>query len=266
MSLPKTPEQLDKMANSGQLLTQVFNMLDQQDLQGISTMAINNMVEDFIINQLKSRPASKGQYDFPYVLNSSINHVVCHGMPNEKDILQNGDIVNIDITLENNGYIADSSKMYCIGNISKQAQQLVNVTQECLWLGIAQVKPGNTLGDIGYAIANHASKNGYTVVKEYCGHGIGQEMHEEPQVLHYGRRGQGEILKPGMTFTIEPMINMGTRKTKLHKDGWTVTTKDKKLSAQWEHTLAVTNDGVKVLTLREEEAHFAKQYLIKAPS
>lgn len=205
------------------------------------------------MNTLSARPASKGQYDYPYVLNASINDVICHGMPQVHRALKNGDIINLDITLEKNGYIADSSKMYMIGDVSPQARKLVKETYNALWKGIKQVKPGARLGDIGHAVQQHAESHGYSVVREYCGHGIGQEMHEDPQVLHVGRAGTGMVLKEGMTFTIEPMINQGTHRTKTKKDGWTVVTRDKKLSAQWEHTVAVTRDGVEILTLRPDE-------------
>nr|WP_240914383.1 type I methionyl aminopeptidase [Microbulbifer sp. SH-1] len=241
------------MRHSGQLLSQVFQMLDGFVAAGITTMEIDRQVEDFITNTLKARPASKGQYDYPYSLNSSINEVVCHGMPSASRKLKNGDIVNLDITLEKDGFIADSSKMYLIGDVAPAARQLVRASYEAMWKGIETVRPGATLGDIGHAIQQYAEKQGYSVVREYCGHGIGREMHEAPQILHYGRPGTGEALQAGMTFTIEPMINQGTYKTKTKKDGWTVVTRDKKLSAQWEHTVLVTNQGCEVLTLRSEE-------------
>lgn len=241
------------MRESGRLLASVFRYLDSRITQGMSTMDINNLAEDYIVNQLGARPASKGQYDFPYVLNTSVNHVVCHGVPSVTQTLKSGDIVNVDITLEQGGFIADSSKMYCVGEVSPLAKRLVNAVYEAMWAGIRVVKPGATLGDVGHAIQQHAAKNGYTVVREYCGHGIGREMHEEPQVLHYGKKGQGLTLQEGMTFTIEPMINQGKAKIKQKKDGWTVVTADKKLSAQWEHTIAVTAYGYEVLTLRDEE-------------
>ncbi len=250
----KSPEQLSLMREAGRLLAQVFAYLDDQIKEGISTMQINDLVERYIVDELKSRPASKGQYGYQYVLNSSLNHVVCHGVPSETQRLKNGDIVNIDITLEKGGYISDSSKTYMIGEVTPLARKLVDETYEAMWQGIRAVKPGATLGDVGYAIQRHAQKHGYSVVREYCGHGIGTEMHEAPQVLHYGRRGEGLVLKEGMTFTIEPMINQGKAKVKTKKDGWTVVTADKKLSAQWEHTVAVTADGFEVLTLRDEES------------
>jgi len=251
--LIKTADELARQRHAGELLASVFAMLDDFIQPGVSTMDINNRAEDFIVNQLQSRPASKGQYDFPYVLNTSVNEVVCHGVPKESEHLKSGSIVNVDITLEKDGMIADSSKMYLIGDVSPLARRLVNKTYEAMWKGIKAVKPGATLGDIGHAIQTYAESNGYSVVREYCGHGIGKEMHEEPQVLHYGKPGTGEVLREGMVFTIEPMINQGDSKIKTKKDGWTVITRDKKLSAQWEHTIAVTADGYEVLTLRKDE-------------
>ncbi|AWF83142.1 type I methionyl aminopeptidase [Microbulbifer sp. A4B17] len=249
----KTPDERELMRHSGQLLSRVFAMLDSFIQPGVSTMQINERVEEFIVKELNARPASKGQYDYPYALNTSVNEVVCHGMPSDKQLLREGDIINVDITLEKSGYIADSSKMYSIGTVTPIARKLVTTCYEAMWAGIAMVKPGITFGDIGHAIQRHTERNGFSVVREYCGHGIGREMHEAPQVLHFGRPGSGEALQEGMTFTIEPMINQGNRKTKLKKDGWTVVTKDKKLSAQWEHTILVTGDGYEVLTLRNEE-------------
>ncbi|EIL88710.1 methionyl aminopeptidase [Rhodanobacter glycinis] len=238
------------MRTSGKLLASVFEMLDTQALAGLSTMQVNDLVERFITVDLAARPASKGQYGFKYVLNCSINHVVCHGVPDPDEIIRDGDIINLDITLEKHGFIADSSKTYLVGHVPPAARRLVRVTQEAMWQGIKQVRPGAHLGDIGFAIERHAKKNGYSVVREYCGHGIGREMHEDPQVLHYGRPGAGLKLREGMVFTIEPMLNQGTRMVSTEPDGWTVVTRDRKLSAQFEHTVAVTRDGVEVLTLR----------------
>jgi len=249
----KSVEELNVMRESGRLLATVFDYLDDFVKAGVSTMDINNLAERYITDQLNARPASKGQYGYQYVLNSSVNHVVCHGIPSPTQKLKSGDIVNIDITLEQGGFIADSSKMYMVGEVTPIARQLVDKTYEAMWEGIRSVRPGATLGDIGYAIQRHAEKHGYSVVREYCGHGIGREMHEEPQVLHYGERGRGLVLQEGMVFTIEPMINQGKAKVKLKKDGWTVVTSDKKLSAQWEHTIAVTSTGYEVLTLRTSE-------------
>ena len=249
----KTPEDLAIMRESGRLLASVFAYLDTHMVAGISTMTVNDLVERYIVNVLQARPASKGQYGYQYVLNTSVNQVVCHGVPSSNQVLKSGDIINVDITLEKGGFIADSSKMYMIGDVMPLTKRLVDNTYEAMWAGIRVVKPGATLGDVGHAIQSHAEQHGYSVVREYCGHGIGREMHEQPEVLHYGRAGAGLVLEQGMTFTIEPMINQGKAKVKMKKDGWTVVTADKKLSAQWEHTIAVTADGYEVLTLREEE-------------
>lgn len=249
----KTPEEIELMRESGRLLASVFAMLDDFIKPGVSTLAINDKVEDYIVNTLQSRPASKGQYGFQYVLNTSLNEVVCHGVPKADELLKDKDIINVDITLEKNGFIADSSKMYVMPEASPLARKLVKTTYDAMWEGIQQVKPGATLGDIGSAIQHYAESRGYSVVREYCGHGIGREMHEAPQVVHYGVRGKGTELKEGMTFTIEPMINQGGAKIKTKKDGWTVVTRDKKLSAQSEHTILVTATGYEVLTLRADE-------------
>lgn len=255
MTMPviKTPQELALMRQAGQLLASVFAWLDPQVQAGMTTMDINNRVEDFIVNTLQARPASKGQYGFAYVLNTSVNEVVCHGIPSDNRRLKTGDIVNVDITLEKHGFIADSSKMYLIGEVTPLARRLVDTTYQAMWQGIWQVRPGATLGDIGYAIQRHAEARGYSMVREYCGHGIGRQMHEAPEVLHYGTPGKGLMLEEGMTFTIEPMVNEGKARVKQKRDGWTVVTADKKLSAQWEHTIAVTAEGFEVLTLREEE-------------
>ncbi|WP_455865620.1 type I methionyl aminopeptidase [Pantoea agglomerans] len=253
-SIPiKTVDELARQRHAGRLLASVFEMLDTFIVPGVTTLDINNRAEKFIVEQLQSRPASKGQYDYPYVLNTSVNEVVCHGIPKANEYLKSGAVVNVDITLEKGGMIADSSKMYLIGDVSPLARRLVKKTWEAMWLGIKAVKPGATLGDIGHAIQRHVENSGYSVVREYCGHGIGKEMHEAPQVLHYGKPGTGEVLRTGMVFTIEPMVNQGDSKIKTKKDGWTVVTRDKKLSAQWEHTIAVTADGFEVLTLRKDE-------------
>ncbi|MET4876480.1 type I methionyl aminopeptidase [Morganella morganii] len=249
----KTPEEIELMRESGRLLASVFAMLDDFIKPGVSTLAINDKVEDYIVNTLQSRPASKGQYGFQYVLNTSLNEVVCHGVPKADELVKDKDIINVDITLEKNGFIADSSKMYVMPEASPLARKLVKTTYDAMWEGIQQVKPGATLGDIGSAIQHYAESRGYSVVREYCGHGIGREMHEAPQVLHYGVCGKGTELKEGMTFTIEPMINQGGAKIKTKKDGWTVVTRDKKLSAQSEHTILVTATGYEVLTLRADE-------------
>jgi methionyl aminopeptidase len=251
--MTKRPEEIALMAESGKLLADVFGHLDRLSLIGMSTMQVNDLVDSLIVNELKARPASKGQYGYAYALNSSRNHVVCHGVPSATEILRGGDIVNFDITLEKNGYIADSSKTYLVGDVSPLAKRLVQVTYEAMWRGIRAVRPGARLGDVGHAIERHARRNGYSVVREYCGHGIGREMHELPQVLHWGKPKTGMLLLEGMVFTIEPMLNQGRRTVRTEEDGWTVVTNDGQLSAQFEHTVAVTRNGVRVLTLRPEE-------------
>ncbi|MGB8601626.1 MAG: type I methionyl aminopeptidase [Rhizomicrobium sp.] len=251
--MTKQPEELALLAESGRLLASVFGLLDKTPLVGMSTLQINDIVERFIVDDLKARPASKGQYGYGFVLNSSVNNVVCHGIPSPSDMLVDGDIVNFDITLEKNGYIADSSKTYLVGAVNSIAKRLVRTTYEAMWMGIRAVRPGARLGDIGWAIERHAKRNGYSVVHEYCGHGIGRQMHEEPQVLHFGKPGTGLTLREGMVFTIEPMLNQGRRRVRTEADGWTVVTKDGALSAQFEHTVTVTASGVLVLTLRPDE-------------
>lgn len=252
--MTKTPAEVALLAESGRLLASVFAYLDGQHLAGLSTLQVNDLVEAFIVERLDARPASKGQYGYGFALNSSRNAVVCHGMPSDDDILQDGDIVNFDITLEKHGYIADASRTFLVGDVAPAARRLVRTTYEALWKGIHAVRPGARLGDIGYAIERHAKRNGYSVVRDYCGHGIGREMHEAPQVLHFGKPGTGLTLREGMVFTIEPMLNQGRRTVRTEADGWTVVTADGKLSAQFEHTVAVTRDGVRVLTLGAGEA------------
>ncbi|HEX7817163.1 type I methionyl aminopeptidase [Dyella sp.] len=249
----KSDAEIALMTESGALLAQVFHALGQWNFLGKSTMEVNDFVERMIVEELQARPASKGQYDFPYVLNASIDDVVCHGMPSDNDLLRTGQIVNFDITLEKNGYVADSSTTYLVGEVSYAARRLVTATYHAMWKGIAAVRPGARLGDIGYAIAHYAKAQGYSVVKEYCGHGIGRQMHEDPQILHYGRPGTGLRLEEGMVFTIEPILNQGTAAIRSQPGQWPVYTRDGKLSAQFEHTVAVTHAGVKVLTLRPGE-------------
>ncbi|EOA05790.1 methionine aminopeptidase [Herbaspirillum frisingense GSF30] len=251
--MKKRPEEISLMAKSGRLLASVFSELDQLELAGMSTMQVNDWVDRFIVEELHARPASKGQYGYAFALNSSRNNVICHGVPSETEILRDGDIVNFDITLEKNGYIADSSKTYLIGAVTPEARHLVQITYEAMWKGIHAVRPGAQLGDIGYAIQRHARRHGFSVVREFCGHGIGREMHEPPEVLHWGRPKTGMVLQEGMVFTIEPMLNQGHHACRTEDDGWTVVTADGKLSAQFEHTVAVTRKGVQVLTLRPEE-------------
>lgn len=251
--MTKRPEEIALLAESGRLLATVFGYLDQMNLIGMSTMQVNDMVDRFIVHELRARPASKGQYGYAYALNASRNQVVCHGVPSPADILRDGDIVNFDITLEKNGFIADSSKTYLVGAVAPSARRLVQVAYEAMWKGIKAVRPGARLGDVGHAIERHARRRGYSVVREYCGHGIGREMHEPPEVLHWGKPHSGLPLREGMVFTIEPMINQGRPEVRTEDDGWTVVTRDGTLSAQFEHTVAVTRTGVRVLTLRPEE-------------
>ncbi|MBB3822760.1 type I methionyl aminopeptidase [Xanthomonas cannabis] len=249
----KQPEEVAAMATAGQLLAQVFHALDQVPLEGRSTLELNALVERMIVQELGARPASKGQYGFEYVLNASIDDVVCHGVPSADDVLRSGQIVNLDITLEKHGFIADSSTTYLVGEVSYAARRLVHTAYRAMWKGIAAVRPGAHVGDIGHAIARHARGHGYSVVKDYCGHGIGRQMHEEPQILHDSRPGTGLPLQEGMVFTIEPMINQGRAAIRSQPDQWPVYTRDGKLSAQFEHTVAVTRTGVRVLTLRPGE-------------
>lgn len=262
MIVIKTPEQIEKMRIAGQLTAQVLQAVTPLIKPGITTMDIELFCEDYITKVLGAKPGSKGQYGYPYCVNTSVNHVICHGMPSEKQKLLSQDIVNVDVTVIYDGFYGDSSKMFCIGEAKPFAKRLVEVTQEALYAGIRQVRPGATLGDIGHAIQVVAEKNAYSVVREYCGHGIGQKMHEEPQVLHYGKPHQGMQLEAGMTFTIEPMINQGSADVKhLQKAGWMIAvTKDRKLSAQWEHTILVTPTGYEVLTWREEEQGRFEKY------
>jgi methionyl aminopeptidase len=250
----KTSEEIEKMRIAGRLAAQVLEMITPHVEVGISTGELDRICHDYIVDELDSIPAPLNYNGFPKSICTSLNDVVCHGIPNDKKLLKSGDILNIDVTVIKDGYHGDTSKMFSLGKTSPHAERLINVTQECLYRGIEIVKPGATLGDIGYVIQQHAEKNYYSIVREYCGHGIGAIFHEDPQVLHYGQKGVGMALKEGMTFTIEPMLNAGRRQVKLNKkDGWTVTTRDGRLSAQWEHTLAVTADGCEVLTARSYE-------------
>lgn len=262
--MTKQPHELELMAESGRLLASVFGLIDRVSLAGVSTLEVNDMVERFIVDELAARPASKGQYGYAFALNASVNDVVCHGVPSERDVLRDGDIVNFDITLEKHGYIADSSKTYLVGDVHPAAGRLVKTAYDAMWMGIAAVRPGARLGDIGWAIERHAKRHGYSIVREYCGHGIGREMHEEPQVLHFGKPGTGLILREGMVFTIEPMLNQGRRSVKTEADGWTVVTRDGSLSAQFEHTVAVTTNGVSVLTLRPDEPRWTDKTKVAA--
>jgi len=249
----KSPEEITKMRVAGRLAADVLVMIAPYVKEGVTTDELNTICHNFIVNEQKSIPAPLNYNGFPKSICTSLNHVVCHGIPSKKDVLKDGDIINIDVTVIKDGYHGDTSKMFFIGTPSSDAKNLVKIAHECLHIGIQQVKPGARLGDVGYAIQQHAEQNRCSVVREYCGHGIGRIFHEEPEVLHYGTPGTGEILRTGMTFTIEPMINLGKHYTRVLRDNWTVITKDRSLSAQWEHTLLVTNDGVEILTLRDEE-------------
>lgn len=249
----KTAEEIEKMRVAGRLAAEVLEMIEPYVQVGTTTNELNQICHDYIVNTQGGIPAPLNYHGFPKSICTSVNQVVCHGIPNDK-ALKDGDIINIDITVIKDGYYGDTSKMFYVGQVADHAKRLCEITQECLYKAIALVKPGARLGDIGAVIQAHAEKNHYSVVREYCGHGIGSEFHEDPQVLHYGKAGTGEILKEGMTFTIEPMINAGKRQVKLSKrDGWTVETADRRLSAQWEHTLLVTAEGVEILTRRSEE-------------
>lgn len=248
----KNPSQIEKMRVAGRLAAEVLEMIGSHVRPGITTNELNRICHDFIVGEQKAIPAPLHYRGFPKSICTSVNHQVCHGIPGNKR-LKGGDIVNIDVTVIRDGYHGDTSRMFMVGTVSDNAKRLIKVARECLLRGIGAVEPGRTLGDVGYAIQQHAQKNRYSVVQEYCGHGIGQGFHEEPQVMHYGRPGTEAVLRPGMTFTIEPMINMGKRHVKKLPDNWTVVTKDRSLSAQWEHTLLVTETGVDVLTLRPGE-------------
>lgn len=250
--LVKTFDQIQKMRTAGQLAASVLTMIEPYVKEGVSTKELDVLCHEYIVKELDATPSTLNHYGFPACICTSINHVVCHGIPSEKQ-LKAGDIINIDVTVKKDGYIGDTSKMFLIGDVKPFAKKLVDVTQECLYKAIAIVRPGIQLGDIGHVIQQHAEKNNYSVVRELSGHGIGQAMWEEPTVLHYGKPHTGLVLKAGMTFTIEPMINLGRKEIKTLGDGWTIVTKDHKLSAQWEHTLLVTDTGCDILTLRAEE-------------
>jgi len=250
----KTPEELDKMRIAGRLAAEVLEMIGTHVQPGISTGELDRICHDYIVNVQQAIPAPLNYNGFPKSICTSLNQVICHGIPSDTKILKKGDILNIDITVIKDGFHGDTSKMFMIGEVASHAVRLIEVTRECLFKAIDIVKPGVRLGDIGHVIQAHAETHNYSIVREYCGHGIGRVFHEDPQVLHYGTPGTGLIIQEGMTFTIEPMLNAGSRYTKLSKsDGWTVTTKDRRLSAQWEHTLAVTRSGCEILTLRQEE-------------
>ena len=256
---PLTPEAIDKMRVAGRLAASVLEMIGEHVVPGVTTETLDTICHDFIVNELDCIPAplnytfASDQPPFPKSICTSVNHVVCHGIPSPKKVLKSGDTVNIDVTVIKDGYHGDTSKMFFVGKPSVLAKRLVHVTQECLYVGIRQIRPGTHVGDIGHAIHAHARANRFSVVREFSGHGIGARFHDEPQILHYGRPGTGAPLEEGMTFTIEPMINAGRRHVRMLPDQWTVVTKDHKLSAQWEHTLLVTATGYEVLTRRAEE-------------
>lgn len=249
----KTPDEIEKMRVAGRLAAEVLEMIEPHVQAGITTDELDRICHDYIVNEQKAIPAPLNYRGFPKSICTSVNHQVCHGIPGPKK-LKNGDIINIDITVIKDDFHGDTSKMFHVGGQpSKIAKKLVDTTYECLRMGIEQVKPGAHLGDIGYVIQKHAETNNFTIVREYCGHGIGRNFHEDPQVVHYGEANTGVELLPNMTFTIEPMVNIGKRNVKVLGDNWTVVTKDRKLSAQWEHTILVTETGSEILTLRQEE-------------
>jgi methionyl aminopeptidase len=244
----KTPEDIEKMRVAGRLAAEVLQMIKPHVKPGVSTAELDRICHDHIVNVQKAIPANVGYKGFPASVCTSVNNVICHGIPTDAKILKDGDIINIDVTVIKDGFHGDTSRMYIAGKPSVKAQRLVDVTREAMFQAIRIVRPGATLGDIGHAIQRYAEAERFSVVREYCGHGIGRVYHEDPQVLHYGVPGTGLRLEKGMTFTIEPMINEGARHTRLMPDGWTVVTKDRSLSAQWEHTVAVTENGVEILT------------------
>jgi methionyl aminopeptidase len=249
----KTAEELERMRIAGRLASEVLDFITPHVRPGVTTGKLNDLCHEYMVKEQKTVPAPlnyapPGYKPFPKSICTSVNHQVCHGVPGER-VLKAGDILNIDITVIKDGFHGDCSRMFYVGEPSIQAKRLVEITYECMWLGIQQVRPGARLGDIGHVIQQHAENAGYSVVREFCGHGIGRKFHEEPQVLHYGKAGTGLTLQSGMTFTVEPMINAGKAGIRELADGWTIVTKDHSLSAQWEHTVAVTDSGFEVLTL-----------------
>ena len=244
----KSPEDIAKMRVAGRLAADVLQMVAPHVQAGVSTAELDRICHDYIVDVQQAIPANIGYRGFPATVCTSVNNVICHGIPSAAKILKDGDIVNIDVTIIKDGFHGDTSRMYIVGEPGVLARRLIDVTREAMWRGIRAVKPGATLGDVGHAIQSYVEAERFSVVREYCGHGIGRVYHDEPQVLHYGRPGEGLTLQQGMTFTVEPMVNAGARHTRLLPDGWTVVTKDRSLSAQWEHTILVTDDGVDVLT------------------
>ena len=249
----KSPEEIEKMRVAGRLAAEVLDMITPYVQEGVSTEELDQICHDYIVNEQHATPAPLNYRGFPKSICTSVNHVVCHGIPGKKK-LKPGDVVNIDITVIKDGYHGDTSRMFFVGEPSVIGRRVCEIAYRGMWIGIEQVKPGARLGDIGHAIQRYAESQRCSVVREYCGHGIGRRFHEEPQVLHYGKPNTGVELVPGMTFTIEPMVNAGKRHTKLLPDGWTVITKDHSISAQWEHTVLVTEQGVEVLTLSDQQA------------
>lgn len=248
----KTPDEIEKMRVAGRLAADVLEMIEPHVKAGITTDELDKICHDYIVDVQQAIPAPLNYHGFPKSICTSLNYQVCHGIPSEKK-LKNGDIINIDITVIKDEFHGDTSKMFFVGEPSIRGRRVSEVARECMIEGIRLVKPGTQLGDIGEVIQTYAESRGFSVVREYCGHGIGRGFHEDPQVMHYGKAGTGVTLQEGMTFTIEPMINAGKRQVKLLKDNWTVVTKDHSLSAQWEHTILVTADGFEVLTLRKDE-------------
>lgn len=244
----KTEQDIENLRVSGRLAAQVLAMIGEHVQPGVSTEYLDNICHDYIVNTLNVTPANIGYYGYTKTTCISPNEVVCHGIPSATRILQDGDIINIDVAIIKDGYFGDTSRMYYVGSIKPEAKKLVDTTYEAMLAGIQAVKPDATLGDIGFAIQTVAQREGFSIVKEYCGHGIGKVYHEQPSVLHYGKPGLGLKLKKGMVFTIEPMVNMGRSSVKELEDGWTVVTTDKSLSAQWEHMVAVTETGFELLT------------------
>lgn len=256
----KSPTQIEQMRTAGRLAAEVLELIAPHVRAGISTGELDRICHEHIVNVQRAVPAplhyggGGGRPAFPKSICTSINHVVCHGIPSDSKLLKRGDVINIDITVIKNGWHGDTSAMFTVGETAPFTERLIRVTQECLYKAIALVRPGIRLGDLGHVIQQHAEANRFSVVRDYCGHGIGEGFHEDPQIVHYGRPDTGLIIEEGMTFTIEPMINAGTHHTRLLPDGWTVVTRDHKLSAQWEHTLAVTATGCEVLTARRDES------------
>lgn len=244
----KSEQDIEKLRISGRLAAQVLQMIGEYVKPGVTTEYLDDLCHDYIVNTLKVVPANVGYHGYTKTTCISPNEVVCHGIPSSKTILKDGDIINIDVAVIKDGFYGDTSRMYYVGQVKPEAKKLVDTTYEAMRAGIHAVKPGATLGDIGYAIQSVAHREGYSIVREYCGHGIGRIYHEQPSVLHYGQPGQGLVLKKGMVFTIEPMVNAGKARVKEMKDGWTVVTTDQSLSAQWEHMVAVTDTGFEVLS------------------